>query len=108
MQSQRVFLRLGMAVGGVITGAALLSLCWTVLGMWRAFHVLGQNGISDPHGLASTIATTLLATASGVFLLPGGLALLVVCSLLLRRLRSTGPPPLPRFLEDPQDVQNRG
>lgn len=104
MQSQRVILRTGVVIGAVITGGALLSLCWTVAGMVRAFRLLGQNGISDPHALANTVAGTMVATVGGLFLLPAGVVLVVVCSVLLGRQRDAKPPPLPQVIENSPNV----
>lgn len=99
MPSRRVFLRIGVGVGALLTCAPLLGVAATFLGMSRAFRVLGQSGIDDPHALSSAVATTMLAAASGIVIFPGGVALLGVCLWLLRRQRGAGPPPLPRFPE---------
>ena len=46
----------------------MIGLLGTVIGMMRAFAVLGQNGLNDQRALASSIGEVLLATASGLFI----------------------------------------
>ena len=55
-----------LSVIGVIS--PMIGLLGTVIGMMRAFAVLGQNGLNDQRALASSIGEVLLATASGLFI----------------------------------------
>ncbi len=96
MHSRRVFLRLGVAVGALLTCAPLLGL----LGLIRVFGALGKSGISDPRQLSHAVAETLFTTAGGLCLLPFGIVLVVICLSLLKRPRIPVPPPLPRFPEN--------
>ena len=107
MQNRRAFLWLGVTVGAVMIGAAILGVLGTFFGIGWASRVLGASGISDPHKLSNAIAGTMLAAAASVVLLPGGGILLAVCLSLLLRSPRTGPPPLPRFvekIENPPDL----
>ncbi len=56
----------------VITLAPLLGLFGTIIGMFNAFHVLG-NVANDPTQVTGGIAEALLATASGLFIAMIGL-----------------------------------
>jgi biopolymer transport protein ExbB len=55
-----------LSVIGVVS--PMIGLLGTVVGMMKAFTVLGSSGISDPRALASSIGEVLLATASGLFI----------------------------------------
>ena len=55
-----------LSVIGVVS--PMIGLLGTVIGMMRAFAVLGSSGIGDPRALASSIGEVLLATASGLFI----------------------------------------
>jgi len=55
-----------LSVIGVIS--PMIGLLGTVIGMMRAFEVLGASGIGDPRGLATSIGEVLMATASGLFI----------------------------------------
>ncbi len=46
----------------------MIGLLGTVIGMMKAFAVLGASGIGDPRGLATSIGEVLMATASGLFI----------------------------------------
>ena len=53
-----------LSVIGVVS--PMIGLTGTVMGMIKAFHTLGENGISNPAQLASNIGEVLVATASGL------------------------------------------
>jgi biopolymer transport protein ExbB len=53
-----------LSVIGVVS--PMIGLTGTVIGMIKAFHKLGDSGISDPSGLARAIGEVLVATASGL------------------------------------------
>lgn len=55
-----------LSVIGVIS--PMIGLLGTVIGMMKAFAVLGASGIGDPRGLATSIGEVLMATASGLFI----------------------------------------
>jgi biopolymer transport protein ExbB len=55
-----------LSVIGVVS--PMIGLLGTVIGMMKAFAVLGASGIGDPRGLASSIGEVLMATASGLFI----------------------------------------
>ncbi len=55
-----------LSVIGVIS--PMIGLLGTVIGMMKAFSVLGASGIGDPRGLATSIGEVLMATASGLFI----------------------------------------
>jgi len=55
-----------LSVIGVVS--PMIGLLGTVIGMMRAFAVLGASGIGDPRGLATSIGEVLMATASGLFI----------------------------------------
>ncbi|MDZ4788503.1 MAG: MotA/TolQ/ExbB proton channel family protein [Blastochloris sp.] len=46
--------------------APMIGLTGTVLGMMKAFAVLGQSGVANMTGLSSAISEVLIATASGL------------------------------------------
>jgi len=54
-----------LSVIGVVS--PMIGLTGTVIGMIKAFHTLGDSGISDPAKLAGNIGEVLVATASGLF-----------------------------------------
>jgi biopolymer transport protein ExbB len=56
----------------VITLAPLLGLFGTIIGMFNAFHVLG-DGVNNPGQITGGIAEALIATASGLFIAMIGL-----------------------------------
>jgi biopolymer transport protein ExbB len=53
-----------LSVIGVVS--PMIGLTGTVMGMIKAFHTLGDSGISDPGALAKNIGEVLVATASGL------------------------------------------
>jgi len=53
-----------LSVIGVVS--PMIGLTGTVIGMIKAFHTLGDNGISNPSQLAANIGEVLVATASGL------------------------------------------
>jgi biopolymer transport protein ExbB len=53
-----------LSVIGVV--APMIGLTGTVMGMIKAFHTLGDNGISNPAELAKNIGEVLVATCSGL------------------------------------------
>jgi biopolymer transport protein ExbB len=53
-----------LSVIGVVS--PMIGLTGTVMGMIKAFHTLGENGITNPAQLASNIGEVLVATASGL------------------------------------------
>jgi len=55
-----------LSVIGVVS--PMIGLLGTVIGMMKAFAVLGASGIGDPRGLATSIGEVLMATASGLFI----------------------------------------
>ncbi len=55
-----------LSVIGVVS--PMIGLLGTVIGMMKAFTILGSSGISSPRELASSISEVLLATASGLFI----------------------------------------
>ena len=97
--TSRGFLRAGVIVGTLLACAPLWGVIGAMLGMFRAFRILGKNGISDPHALSNTVGSILLLTAGGLVLCPCGIVLLVVCARLLQPARTPRPPPMPRFPE---------
>ncbi len=99
MRSPRFFLRVGVVVGALLLCTPLLG----IAGIMRALDTLRQSGIGDPRSLSGAIAETMLMTASGFILFPAGIVLLIVCLWQLRRLRTSGPPPLPRFLANSEN-----
>jgi biopolymer transport protein ExbB len=50
----------------IITGAPLLGLLGTILGIMQTFTALSQGGISDPTEVSHGIGLALTATASGI------------------------------------------
>jgi biopolymer transport protein ExbB len=88
----------------IITGAPLLGLLGTILGIMETFTALAQGGVSDPAEVSRGIGMALIATAIGI---ATALLGLVTHNILNRRahlltedlkwflLRLT-PPPLPR------------
>jgi biopolymer transport protein ExbB len=55
-----------LSVIGVVS--PMIGLLGTVIGMMKAFSVMGQSGLADPRGLAVSIGEVLMATASGLFI----------------------------------------
>ncbi|MEJ2360156.1 MAG: MotA/TolQ/ExbB proton channel family protein [Gammaproteobacteria bacterium] len=52
----------------IVTAAPLLGLLGTISGMMGAFHLIGNKGLVDPHGVTSGVAQALVATALGLFI----------------------------------------
>ncbi|MFQ5849210.1 MAG: MotA/TolQ/ExbB proton channel family protein [Candidatus Binatia bacterium] len=52
----------------VITLALLLGLLGTVTGMIRAFGIVSEAGLGQPHAITGGIAEALIATATGLFI----------------------------------------
>src|SRR4051812_12393717 len=72
----------GTIVGGLLTLGPVVGGIGAVLGMIRAFRVLGSSGIADPLILAGEISHALWWTAGGLGSLLIGLPLLITCSVL--------------------------
>lgn len=51
-----------------VTAAPLLGLLGTIIGMVRAFHLFGANGLVDPTGVTGGVAQALVTTALGLFI----------------------------------------
>lgn len=51
-----------------VTAAPLLGLLGTIIGMVRAFHLFGANGLVNPSGVTGGVAQALVATALGLFI----------------------------------------
>lgn len=84
----------GIVLGALLSLSPLLGLAGTACGMFRAFHTLGQSGVSDPRALATDIGMTLWLTAFGLMLFPLGLVVLIL-SVVFHLKRPSTPPPLP-------------
>jgi biopolymer transport protein ExbB len=50
----------------IVTAAPLLGLLGTILGMMRAFQLIGANGLVNPTGVTGGVAQALVATAIGL------------------------------------------
>ncbi|PLZ02913.1 MotA/TolQ/ExbB proton channel family protein [Burkholderia sp. WAC0059] len=50
----------------VVTAAPLVGLLGTIVGMMRAFRLLGDNGLVNPAGVTGGVAQALVATAIGL------------------------------------------
>lgn len=50
----------------IVTAAPLLGILGTVLGIIASFHILGDQGISDPLGVTKGISEALITTAYGL------------------------------------------
>jgi biopolymer transport protein ExbB len=71
----------------VITLSPLLGLLGTVTGMIRAFGIMAQEGMNQPHAITGGVAEALIATAAGLAI---AIAALVPYNYFLRRAeRST-------------------
>jgi biopolymer transport protein ExbB/TolQ len=95
MKRKRMLLIVGMVVGGLLTLAPVLGFAGTVLGMMRAFNTLGSSGAGDPKALSQDISVVLVSTATGVILLPVGIALFTTSLIFFLRQRRNAPPPPP-------------
>lgn len=97
--AKRRWLKAGIILGALLTASPLVGLAGTIWGMSRAFAALGSSGIGDPSALSVAIGDVLVSTVAGVLLMPVGLALLIPCVIVLRRVDSAPvpsvPPPLP-------------
>lgn len=85
-----------MIIWGAILSVAppMIGLGWTTIGMVKAFHDLGNNGISDPNALAFHIGSVLHGVAIGMFIAPLGLMLLIAGVVMhLTRSREQNPKP---------------
>lgn len=94
MKKKRRLLIAGMVVGGLLTLAPVIGLAGTIMGMMRAFNTLGSSGVGDPKALSQDISVVLVSTATGVILLPVGIAIFSISLIFFLRLRRTCPPPL--------------
>ena len=95
VKAKRRFLLTGIVVGSILTLSPLFGLLGTVLGMTRAFRMLGSAGVSDPQALANSIGTMLVSTAAGLCLCPVGIVVFTLSLVFFLRLRAATPPPLP-------------
>ena len=55
----------------------------------------GGSGIGDPRALSDSIGTTLVSTATGLFVFPFGIIVLTISLVLLFKRPTPAPPPLP-------------
>jgi len=97
---KKSLLILGIVVGSILALGPLWSMLGSMVGMSRAFDVLGSAGISDPRVLSSRIGEVLLATAAGFVACPIGVVLLVLCIVFLNKHNRAQPPPLPAVQPD--------
>jgi biopolymer transport protein ExbB/TolQ len=95
MKATRRLLLTGIVLGSLLTLAPLFGILGTVVGMIRAFRVLGSSGIADPQALSQSMGTTLLSTATGIFLCPFGVIILSLSLVFFYQLRRSNPPALP-------------
>ena len=83
-------------IAGIVCmlGAPLAGPIFTVIGMIGAFHILGQNGISNPQALSTYIGVALVATMAGLIVgLTLGVPLIVIAVIL--HFATKPPPPIP-------------
>lgn len=85
----------GIVIGGILSLSPMFGLLGTVIGMNHAFAVLGASGVSDPRKLSDSIGHVLMFTASGLFIFPLGILILVVSIIFLVKAPRPEPPPLP-------------
>jgi flagellar motor component MotA len=85
----------GIVVGSLLTLSPLFGVIGTIIGMIGAFNKLAESGIADPQALSGHIHTTLVSTATGLFLFPVGLVVLTVSIIFYLRRKASLPPPLP-------------
>jgi len=93
---KRPLLIAGIVVGTLLALGPFWGMLGTMLGMMRAFTILGNDGISDPRALSGAIGHVLVSTAAGMVACPIGIVLLAVCIVLLvQSKKQLPPPPLP-------------
>jgi biopolymer transport protein ExbB len=67
----------------IVTAAPLLGLLGTIVGMMRAFQLIGANGLVNPTGVTGGVAQALIATAIGLVI---AVAALFAFNFLSRRV----------------------
>ena len=68
----------GIIIGGFLTLSPILGLIGTAIGMSHAFATLGNQGISDPRGLANSVSMVLIAPIAGITLFVIGIVVLAI------------------------------
>lgn len=81
MKTKRTLLIIGIAAGAVMMLSPFLGLLGTILGMQKAFHVLGSSGTGDPQALSGAIGETLISTFAGIIIAIPGVLLFIGCIL---------------------------
>jgi hypothetical protein len=81
----------GVALGQIIIGAALVSVpFFVVLPLASAFNRLGRDGVADPAGLAGEMSQILWFALAGIVTAPVGIALIILGVAGLARHRREG------------------
>jgi hypothetical protein len=86
-------------IAGIVIGAILIlgPLCGFIaifFGLQSAFSTPGESGIELPHALDSTIGAVLAFQHIGFITCPVGIALCIICVIILQALHRQ-PPSLP-------------
>lgn len=79
MKTKRTLLIVGIIAGAVMMLSPFIGLLGTVLGMQKAFSVLGSSGIDDPKALSGAIGETLISTFAGIVVAIPGVILFISC-----------------------------
>lgn len=81
MKTKRTLLIVGIVAGAVMMLSPFMGLIGTVLGMQKAFQVLGSSssGIADPEALSGAIGEVLISTFAGIIIAIPGVLLFIGC-----------------------------
>lgn len=88
MKTKRTLLIVGIIAGAVMMLSPFIGLMGTVLGMQKAFRVLGSSGVADPEVLSGAMGEVLISTFAGIIVAIPGIILFISCIVGLVRLNN--------------------
>src|SRR6478735_5160 len=80
MKTKRTLLIIGIVIGALMMLSPFIGLLGTVLGMQKAFQILGSSpGVADPEALSGAIGEVLISTFAGIIVAIPGVLLFIGC-----------------------------